>query len=191
MQIYRAIGLMSGTSLDGIDAALITTDGEGYITRENFISIPYDDGLRGRIRGLLNLPAGERPRAQAVERELTQAHADAIRKLLTQAGSSQPVDVIGFHGQTIAHDPAQGYTCQLGDGAFLAELTGIRTVNDFRTNDVKSGGQGAPLAPVYHRALASTSDKPCCFLNIGGVANVTYIGADGALLAFDTGPAMR
>lgn len=188
MQIYRAIGLMSGTSLDGIDAALITTDGEGYITRENFISIPYDDGLRGRIRALLNLPAGERPKAASAERELTEAHAAAIRQLLTQAGGSQPVDVIGFHGQTVAHDPAKGYTCQLGDGALLAQLTGIRVVNDFRTNDVKAGGQGAPLAPVYHRALASTSDKPCCFLNIGGVANVTYIGADGALLAFDTGP---
>ena len=178
MQIYRAIGLMSGTSLDGIDAALISTDGEGYITRENFISIPYDDGLRGRIRTLLNLPTSERPRAQAVERELTEAHAAAIRQLLAQAGGSPGVDVIGFHGQTVAHDPAQGYTCQLGDGALLAQLTGIRTVNDFRTNDVKSGGQGAPLAPVYHRALATTSDKPCCFLNIGGVANVTYIGAD-------------
>lgn len=188
MQIYRAIGLMSGTSLDGIDAALISTDGEGYITRENFISIPYGDDLRGRIRAVLNLTEGDRAKAQAVERELTEAHAAAISKLLEQVGGSQPVDVIGFHGQTVAHDPARGYTCQLGDGALLAALTGVQVVNDFRTRDVKAGGQGAPLAPVYHRALAAQGDKPCCFLNIGGVANVTYVAADGSLLAFDTGP---
>lgn len=188
MQIYRAIGLMSGTSLDGIDAALISTDGEGYITRESFTFIPYGDDLRGRIRALFNLPADERPRAESVERELTEAHATAVRQLLSRVGGSQAVDIIGFHGQTVAHAPAQGYTCQLGDGALLAQLTGVRVVNDFRTHDVRSGGQGAPLAPVYHRALASGSDKPCCFLNIGGVANVTYIGTDGTLLAFDTGP---
>lgn len=187
MQLYRVIGLMSGTSLDGIDAALITTDGEGYIVREGFMSAPYDDGLRTRIRSCLNLPAGHRGEAAAVERELTDAHAQLVHKLLS-AYKGSPVDLIGFHGQTVAHDPAQGYTCQLGDGARLARLTGLRVVNDFRTQDVRAGGQGAPLAPVYHRALAAHLDKPCCFLNIGGVANVTYIGADGALLAFDTGP---
>lgn len=186
MQIYRVIGLMSGTSLDGIDAALVSTDGEGYILREGFVSLPYDDALRGRIRGCLNLPAGQRGAAAAVERALTEAHARAIDELLARHKGS-PVDLIGFHGQTVAHDPAHGYTCQLGDGALLAQMTGIRVVNDFRTADVAAGGQGAPLAPVYHRALSAQLDRPCCFLNIGGVANLTYIGADAKLLAFDTG----
>lgn len=188
MQIYRVVGLMSGTSLDGIDAALLSTDGEGYILREGFISVPYDDGLRARIRACLNLPPERRSEAAAVERALTEAHAAAVHQLLAARGGSQGVDLVGFHGQTVAHDPARGYTCQLGDGAHLAALTGLRVVNDFRTQDVKAGGQGAPLAPVYHRALAAQLDKPCCFLNIGGVANVTYVGQDGALLAFDTGP---
>ena len=187
MQVYRVVGLMSGTSLDGIDAALISTDGEGYILRESFISSPYDDILRARIRACLNLPVSRRGEAQAVERELTEAHAAAIRQLLEAQGGSAAVDLIGFHGQTVAHDPARGYTCQLGDGALLAEMTGVRVVNDFRSKDVAAGGQGAPLAPVYHRALAAHAEKPCCFLNIGGVANLTYIGEDGALLAFDTG----
>ncbi|MDP2207057.1 MAG: anhydro-N-acetylmuramic acid kinase [Alphaproteobacteria bacterium] len=186
MPSYRVIGLMSGTSLDGIDAALLTTDGESQIVREGFMSVPYDEGLRARIRSCLNLPAGRRGDAAAVERELTEAHAQAIGKLMA-AHKSSPVDLIGFHGQTIAHDPARGYTCQLGDGALLAQMTGIRVVNDFRSNDVAAGGQGAPLAPVYHRALSAQLGKPCCFLNIGGVANLTYIGAAGEVIAFDTG----
>lgn len=188
MQIYRVVGLMSGTSLDGIDAAIISTDGEGYILREGFISVPYDDGLRARIRACLNLPPERRGETAAVERELTEAHAAAIRQLLAARGSSAGIDLVGFHGQTVAHDPARGYTCQLGDGAHLAALTGLPVVNDFRTPDVKAGGQGAPLAPVYHRALAAQLEKPCAFLNIGGVANVTYVGDDGGILAFDTGP---
>jgi anhydro-N-acetylmuramic acid kinase len=186
MPSYRVIGLMSGTSLDGIDAALLTTDGESHIVREGFISLPYDEGLRGRIRRCLNLPAERRKDATAVERELTEAHAQAVGKLMA-AHKSSPVDLIGFHGQTVAHDPARGYTCQLGDGALLAQMTGIRVVNDFRSADVAAGGQGAPLAPVYHRALSAQVGKPCCFLNIGGVANLTYIGPAGEVLAFDTG----
>jgi len=98
------------------------------------------------------------------------------------------VDLIGFHGQTISHAPAIGHTCQIGDGALLAAMTGIKVVNDFRTADVRAGGQGAPLVPVYHQALGSKLDKPVVFLNIGGVANVTYVGKDGELIAFDTGP---
>lgn len=186
MPSYRVIGLMSGTSLDGIDAALLTTDGENHIVREGFISVPYDDALRAQIRSCLNLPAAGRKDAAEVERALTDAHAHVIGKLLSVYNSS-PVDLIGFHGQTVTHDPAHGYTCQLGDGARLAEMTGIRVVNDFRSKDVAAGGQGAPLAPVYHRALAAQIGKPCCFLNIGGVANLTHIGEDGVLLAFDTG----
>jgi anhydro-N-acetylmuramic acid kinase len=183
MKIYRVIGLMSGTSLDGIDAALLQTDGEGHIQREAFLTVPYDEGLRAEIRGCFGKTAEQ---ARGVERALTVAHAEAVRQLLeTQTGE---VDLIGFHGQTISHAPAIGHTCQIGDGALLAAMTGIKVVNDFRTADVRAGGQGAPLVPVYHQALGSKLDKPVVFLNIGGVANVTYVGKNGELIAFDTGP---
>jgi len=126
----------------------------------------------------------------AVERELTERHADAVRQLLAEAGR-QPseVAVVGFHGQTIHHAPAQRQTVQIGDGALLAKLIGIDVVNDFRSADVSAGGQGAPLAPVYHLARSRPLTKPVAVLNLGGVGNVTWIGEDGALIAFDTGPA--
>lgn len=186
MTVYRAIGLMSGTSLDGIDAAMIRTDGENVIEREGFVFYPYPDDLRARLRGSFNQP---REAVRDIEAAMTKAHAEVVSMLLKETGkSAADVDFIGFHGQTIAHAPDEGYTCQIGDGALLAELTGISVINDFRTADVKAGGQGAPLAPVYHRALAADQQKPVAFLNIGGCANVTYIGSNGELLAFDTGP---
>jgi anhydro-N-acetylmuramic acid kinase len=182
MKIYKVIGLMSGTSLDGVDVALLHTDGESYIERKAFLFVPYDDALRTKIRAVFGKTAGE---AREAERALTEFHAEAIAKL---GVSLKDVDLIGFHGQTIFHAPAKGITCQIGDGDLLASMTGIKVVNDFRTADVKAGGQGAPLVPVYHQALAAGLEKPVVFLNIGGVANVTYVGANGELIAFDTGP---
>jgi anhydro-N-acetylmuramic acid kinase len=185
MAVLRAIGLMSGTSLDGIDAAMIRTDGEGKVLREGFISIPYGDDLRAALRACLNQPE---EKAQNAAREMTVAHARAVGELIKKKNMSvQDIDLIGFHGQTISHDPSRKHTCQIGDGALLAKLTGVRVINDFRTADVLAGGQGAPLVPVYHQALASDLEKPIAFLNIGGVANVTYIAAD-EIIAFDTGP---
>jgi len=182
MKIYKVIGLMSGTSLDGVDVALVHTDGENFIERKAFVSVPYDDALREKIRAVFGKKAVE---AQEAERALTEFHAEAIRKL---GVSLSDVDLIGFHGQTIFHAPEKGFTIQIGDGALLASMTGVKVVNDFRTNDVKAGGQGAPLVPVYHQALAAKLEKPVAFLNIGGVANVTYVGQNGELIAFDTGP---
>lgn len=177
---------MSGTSLDGIDAAVLTTDGQTHITREGFVSLPYDNALRARIRACLNNQHA--PETEGVARDLTLAHAQAVKALLAQTGMNPAaIDLIGFHGQTIAHAPERGYTCQLGDGELLMRQTGIAVVNDFRSADVAAGGQGAPLAPVYHMALAGALEKPVAFLNIGGVANITYIDANGAVLAFDTG----
>jgi len=181
MKIYKVIGLMSGTSLDGVDVALLHTDGESFIERKAFLSVPYDDDLRAKIRACFGKTAAEGD----AERALTEFHAEAIKKL---GVSLKDVDLIGFHGQTIFHAPEKGFTCQIGDGALLASLTGVKVVNDFRTADVKAGGQGAPLVPVYHQALAASLEKPVVFLNIGGVANVTYVGKDGELIAFDTGP---
>lgn len=187
MKVFRAIGLMSGTSLDGIDAALISTDGESRIERHAFLTVPYDDGLRARIRAVLNITPDRIAATKDVEKELTTAQAQVVKQLLKQAGvAAEEVDLVGFHGQTVAHAPDKGWTCQLGDGGLLANLTGIPVVNDFRTADVQAGGQGAPLVPVYHQALAAGQELPVAFLNIGGVANVTFVGSD--VIAFDTGP---
>lgn len=179
------IGLMSGTSLDGIDAALVRTDGERRVEPLAFVTIPYEDGFRAELRGCLG---GKGP-VDLVERALTDAHADAVVLLLGEAGvAPDVVDLIGFHGHTILHAPEDRRTWQIGDGDWLARRTGIPVVSDFRGADVALGGQGAPLVPLFHRALADGLERPLAVLNIGGVANVTWIGADEAVVACDTGP---
>lgn len=190
-----AIGLMSGTSLDGIDAALIETDGEGLVSPIAFRSDPYSDQASAQLRAAAELALMfERPRANpdivAAEEMLTRRHVMAVRQLLSQSGvAADRVAVIGFHGQTIAHRPDRGWTWQIGDGAALASALDITVVNDLRSADVAAGGQGAPLLPVYHRALTAGLPRPMAVLNLGGVANITWIGDGDALVAFDTGPA--
>ncbi|CCG40613.1 anhydro-N-acetylmuramic acid kinase [Magnetospirillum molischianum] len=180
-----ALGLMSGTSLDGIDAALIETDGETVTRFGPALTVAYPDPLRAALRAA----AVEGGSADAAEQAMTRLHAEAVTQLLAQAElPAEAVGVIGFHGHTLSHRPDQGHTRQIGDGAWLATATGIRVVNDFRSADVAAGGQGAPLVPVFHRALAAGLDTPLAVLNLGGVGNVTWIGADGAMSAFDTGP---
>jgi len=183
--LRRVVGLMSGTSLDGIDVAFIETDGAHRVVAGPAITLPYDETLRRRLRGVLG---GTGPVAE-VERELTHAHAVAIRALVTRHAVA-PVDLVGFHGHTILHRPREGRTWQIGDGALLARLTGIDVVCDFRAADVAAGGEGAPLIPVYQAALAAALDRPLAVLNLGGVGNVTWIGPAGEdeILAFDTGP---
>lgn len=186
-----ALGLMSGTSMDGIDAALIRTDGETVFETGAVLSVPYDDAFRARLRALLGTDpeSGPREAADQVADILTRRHADAVDALLTVAGFTRDdVRVVGFHGHTVLHRPEAGITRQIGDGALLAELTGIDVVADFRSADMAAGGEGAPLAPAYHQALARDLEKPVCVLNLGGVGNVTWLGPDGGLLAFDTGP---
>lgn len=178
-----SLGLMSGTSLDGVDAALLMTDGETAGSAGHALTVPYPDELRRAIRSVLG---GEGPVAE-VERALTLFHAEVAETLLARAGSPE-VAVVGFHGHTILHQPDKRRTWQIGDGALLAEKLGIPVVNDFRSADVAAGGHGAPLMPAFHAALATGAERPLAVLNIGGVANVTWIGADGAMLAFDTGP---
>jgi anhydro-N-acetylmuramic acid kinase len=190
-----AIGLMSGTSMDGVDAALIRSDGKARVEFGPRLTIPYGEALRRDLRMSLGKPAAP----PALVEALTRAHAAAVERLLAEHGIDRAgVDVVGFHGHTIRHRPQGGETIQIGDGPLLARLVGIDVVNDFRTPDVRAGGQGAPLVPVFHAALARALDHPVAVLNIGGVANVTWIGAafdpasrapdDAALLAFDTGP---
>ena len=204
-KLLRALGLMSGTSMDGIDLALIETDGENQVIRGQHGSSEYPPDFRDRLRCALEDARGltdrnARPGCLAeVERELTERHAEAVSHFLAEHGiASSQVDVIGFHGQTVLHRAAQlsssgemsrAFTVQLGDGRRLAAMTGIDVVYDIRAADVAAGGQGAPLAPAYHRALAARlPHRPVAFLNIGGIANVTWIGEDGRLIAFDTGP---
>jgi len=176
---------MSGTSLDGIDAALVETDGKTVHRFGAWITLPYDDVFRLRLRNLLRGQGDP----LTIERELTLHHADAVRAVLKAAGKSpQDIHVIGFHGQTVVHKPAEGITWQIGNGALLAAETGIDVVCDFRRTDVALGGHGAPLVPLFHAALAKDLPKPVAILNIGGVSNVTWIGARNRIMAFDTGP---
>lgn len=190
-----AIGLMSGTSLDGIDAALIESDGEGEVRPIAFVGTPYADEDRAALAAATELALllddpGEHPLIARAEELLTRTHAAAVAALLDKAGiEARTVDVIGFHGQTVAHRPDKGWTWQLGDGAALAAATGIDVVADLRVDDVKAGGQGAPLLPIYHAARAAGMEKPVAVLNLGGVGNITYVGEGDELIAFDTGPA--
>lgn len=194
-RVYTAIGLMSGTSLDGIDAALIRTDGRSRIEPLGFVTLPYDPDLRDELRDCLGRRDAPQGKVARASREITLAHADTVRELLAETGVDRgAVDVIGFHGQTLLHDPAQRFTWQIGDGPLLARELGIDVVCDFRAADVRAGGQGAPFLPLYHRAraLAGALALPLAVLNVGGVANVTWIGPgdEDQMLAFDTGPGM-
>lgn len=187
--VVRAVGLMSGTSLDGIDAAEIVTDGHRVIEVGATSYRPYTEAEREVLRA--GLGKWHDDDVADVARLIEDLHGDVASKY-SQA------DLIGFHGQTLAHDPSGRGTHQAGDGARLAQRLGQPVVWDFRTADVMMGGQGAPLAPFYHFALARSfgSDAPLAILNLGGVGNLTWIDPtkaapeeDGALLAFDTGPA--
>ncbi len=184
-QPILALGLMSGTSLDGVDAALIRTDGATVSERGGCLTLPYPPDLRGRLRAVL----GGVGAVAAVEREVTLFHAEAVGQLLRQAQlPAAAVAVVGFHGHTILHRPKERRSWQIGDGALLAERVGIPVVNDFRSADVAAGGQGAPFVPIFHAALAAGLERPLAVLNLGGVANITWIGENDSLLAFDTGP---
>jgi anhydro-N-acetylmuramic acid kinase len=183
--MLRTIGLMSGTSLDGVDAAWLETDGERIASFGPTLTIPYDARLRSDLRRLLGIATILEPddrRLKSAAARLTDYHVRAVAMLQREA------DLIGFHGQTILHQPDRQRTWQIGDADELAWRTGLQVAFDFRSADVAAGGQGAPLAPLYHAALATDIEKPVAILNIGGVANVTWVGPDGSLLAFDTGP---
>ena len=191
VRVY-ALGLMSGTSLDGIDAALICTDGEQVFEFGPWLTVPYDTDLSQALRALTD-GKGKDKEVFKVEAALTEAHAAAAQSLMAMAEfGAKNIRVVGFHGHTIWHDPAHGVTRQLGDGALLARRLAIDVVNDFRTAGGAPGAQGAPLAPLYHRALVRTTETwpawPIAVLKLGGVANITGIGKDNALHAFDTGP---
>jgi anhydro-N-acetylmuramic acid kinase len=182
-KVVSALGLMSGTSLDGIDVAAIESDGTAFVAAGPALTIPYAADFRERLRGVL----GGAGAVAAVEDELTRLHAAAIAAF-RERHPEAAFTLIGFHGHTILHEPENRRTWQIGDGALLARLTGCDVVSDFRSADVAAGGEGAPFAPLYHAALASGLAKPLAVLNLGGVGNVTWIGKGENILAFDTGP---
>lgn len=195
-EIQKVIGLMSGTSLDGVDAALLETDGEDIVRPGASLTVSYEPEIRALLRAALDTASRMGPKSAVpqtildTERVLTKAHARAVKTLLDKAGlAAGNIDLIGFHGQTIFHRPDWQWTWQIGDGALLARLTGIDVINDFRSADVAAGGQGAPLMPLYHAALArqSAQPSPLVLTNIGGVSQVTYMDGD-IVIAFDTGP---
>ena len=197
MALVKAVGLMSGTSLDGVDVALIETDGEAVVRFGPTGYRPYSESERRLLRDALAEGASltdreQRPGAlEKAEAFVTKVHADVIQEFL-RSYEIMPADVaiIGFHGQTVAHKPEQRLTVQIGDGAELAKSLGIAVAHDFRAADVAAGGQGAPMVPVFHQAIAQTLDRPgpLAVLNIGGVANVTYVEAGKDPVACDTGP---
>ena len=198
-QPLRAIGLMSGTSMDGVDAASVETDGARAIVRGESLTTPFGKDFRARLKAYM-LSGPERTggaEERALETELTDLHVKAVRALVERMGKTlADIDIVGFHGQTIWHKPQQHLTWQMGDGGALAKALNVPVAFDFRSDDVKAGGQGAPLLPIFHAALMSDSHTPVVILNLGGVGNITYIppSASGGtadfegLLGFDTGP---
>jgi len=195
--ILTAIGLMSGTSLDGVDVALIETDGRRVQALGPSGYRPYTETERGMLRQALaeavNLPQRDgRPGIlREAEHAVTIAHAEAVAAFTAQNRlSCEDIDIVGFHGQTVLHRPAQKMTVQIGDALALARAIHIPVMHDFRAADVDAGGQGAPLVPVYHRALVQSLQRegPIVVVNIGGVSNITYIDGADTLIACDTGP---
>ncbi len=197
MPMKRAIGLMSGTSMDGVDIAFIETDGDNRLRLGPCGFRPYADADRAILRTALADAVGmqnrtERPGALAqAEALITERHASAVIEFMAAYSVDRDgVDVIGFHGQTVLHRPAQRLTVQIGDGAALAQRLGIPVAYDMRAADVAAGGQGAPLVPVFHRALVAAAglELPVGVLNLGGVANLTLV-RNGDPVSCDTGPA--
>ena len=187
------LGFMSGTSMDGVDAALLATDGQRICATGPFMSAPYSDDLRERVKAILGAP--DLDRDGQVGMAITEAHVALAAQLLDSSASKNhlrrfPLKAIGFHGQTVFHNPAAGITVQIGDPNLLHDAFRVPVVYDFRTADVQAGGQGAPLAPIYHHVLCHDIDKPVAVLNLGGVANLTLLPSPdpASMVAFDCGP---
>src|SRR5476649_37398 len=194
--VVRAIGMMSGTSLDGVDVALIETDGERIAQFGPIGYRPYSDDERELLRAALSAGVSLSDRAARpgvlaqADAFVTRVHAETVEAFLdTENIDKSDIAIVGFHGQTVLHKPAARLTVQIGDGAALARRLGIPVAYDFRAADVAAGGQGAPLVPIFHQALARDLQRahPIAVLNVGGVANVTFVDG-GYPVAADTGP---
>ena len=186
---------MSGTSVDGIDVSIIKSDGEQFIEIIDNIYLKYRDEQKMKIKKIINLCSSKdhliklSKEIKEVEKEITLHHFEAYR-LIAEKNDTIKVDLIGFHGQTILHKPQAGYSIQIGDSKLLSKLTNTKTVSNFRQNDILNGGQGAPLAPLYHQLILSKikSKPPSAIINIGGISNITYVDDNNKIISFDTGP---
>lgn len=192
--VLKCIGLMSGTSMDGVDAALMHTDGQNIIEVIANSSLSYDTNFKKLLRKAEEDTRNARKNMASFEiiKESTEIHAKPVNELITKIGINyQEVDLIGYHGQSLYHNPDANITVQIGNGQALADMTKIPVINDFRSQDIQNGGQGAPLAPIYHQALAKKINIfPIAFINCGGIANVSLINGpeEDQVTGFDTGP---
>ena len=188
------IGLMSGTSLDGVDGVLVAFSAEGKPRLLHHASSPFADDLRAELLALNTSGDNELHRAALAANGLVRTYAQVVRDLLKQS-ELKPADItaIGAHGQTVRHRPQEfdrnGYTLQLNNPALLSELSGCTVVADFRSRDVAAGGQGAPLVPAFHIGVFGRPNETVAVLNLGGIANLSVLRADGSVLGFDCGPA--
>lgn len=185
----KALGLLSTSSLEGVYAVMLSTDGVDVFDYGHLLHVPYEERLREKIRPLLGTcpqSAEEVAAFNEVNRELTEFHAEIVKEYMDAYGAE--IDIIGYEGITLANRAADRNICLLGDGELLAELTGIRVVHNFHNADLRAGGQGSPLEPVYLNALCADMGKPLAVVNISGITRVTWIGTYGEMVAFDIGP---
>ena len=177
---YIALGLISGSSLDGVDAAIIKTDGVDVFEVIKNIKIPYNDDLLNDLRDF------DIAKKEQIEDDLTRFHADVVGEILSYCDSH--IDVIGFFGHTICHNPRTKEFVHIGNAKLLSELTSIQVVANFQKADILAGGQGEPLTAVYHQAMVESQNKPIAVINIGGISTLSFIGSCGSLMSFDSGP---
>lgn len=183
------IGLMSGTSLDGIDAALVAFDANHQPFVHHTFFLAYPEKLRSDVLRLQHPSNNELEDTALISNDLVHLYAEAVHQLLKLADkNASAITAIGCHGQTIRHRPELGFTLQIGNPALLAELTGITVVSDFRSRDIAAGGQGAPLVPAFHQAVFHDNHLNRAVINIGGIANITYLPSNGQVYGFDSGP---
>ena len=189
------LGLMSGTSLDGIDVSIIKSDGEQHVEIIDDLYLKYDDQLKLKLKKIIDSCSSKNQltkiskQINELEKELTLYHAKAY-ELIIEKNKNIKIDLIGFHGQTILHKPKNKYSIQIGDSKLLSKITNTTVISNFRENDILNGGQGAPLTPIYHQLILKkiNSKLPSAVINIGGITNITYIEKSNKIIGFDTGP---
>lgn len=185
----RYIGLMSGTSLDGVDGVIARFDSDTEISIEAHAHLPFDPDLKHALLDLNSSGPDELHRTHTAANQLAQCYARLVHRLCTDAGlAPHQIRAIGCHGQTVRHRPDCGYTVQIGNAALLAELTGISVISDFRSRDIAAGGQGAPLVPAFHQAMFAHPEKHRVVVNIGGISNLSDLPTSAAVSGFDCGP---
>ena len=194
-EIFYSLGLMSGTSLDGIDASIIKSDGENFIKTIDNMHFEYDYQFKSKLKKTVNTVISKKQfstlseKIKKIEEELTLKHAEAC-KLIIKKNKNIKIDFLGFHGQTILHRPNKGYSIQIGNSNLLSKIMNIPVISEFRKNDILNGGQGAPLAPLYHQVILNKikAKLPAVVINIGGISNITYMKKNKKLISFDCGP---